>query len=53
MRDRQPCGSVIPPIRYDEVLHERVVTNLAGHPRRVVDAAGRRHAAVAPVLVGP
>ena len=52
MRDRQPCGSVIPPpLRYDEVLRERVVTNLAAHQRRVVDAAGRRHAAVALVLV--
>ena len=52
MRDRQPCGSVRPPpLRYDEVLRERVVTNLAAHQRRVVDAAGRRHAAVALVLV--
>lgn len=52
MRRSQEEGLVIPPpIRYDEALRERVVTNLAGHQRRVVDAAGRRHAAVAMVLV--
>ncbi|WP_228266354.1 NUDIX hydrolase [Ornithinimicrobium ciconiae] len=45
-------GSVIPsPIRYDAGLRERITANLAGHRRRVVDLAGRRHAAVALVLV--
>lgn len=44
--------SVIPPpIAYDAGLRERVVANLAGHRRRVIDPAGQRRAAVALVLV--
>ena len=44
-------AGIPPPLRYDAALRERVVTNLAGHQRRVVELAGRRHAAVALVLV--
>ena len=44
-------GTPPPPIEYDEGLRERVATNLAGHRRRAVDLDGRRHAAVALVLV--
>lgn len=39
------------PVPYDAALRERVATHLAGHERRVADAEGRRHAAVAVVLV--
>ncbi|USQ74767.1 NUDIX hydrolase [Ornithinimicrobium cryptoxanthini] len=48
---KQDASVIPPPIRYDVALRERFVANLAGHQRRVVDLAGRRHAAVALVLV--
>lgn len=38
-------------ITYDEGLRARLATNLAAHDRRVVDLDGRRHAAVAIVVV--
>jgi 8-oxo-dGTP pyrophosphatase MutT (NUDIX family) len=39
------------PILLDDALRERVRTNLAGHDRRKIDLDGRRHAAVAVLLV--
>jgi 8-oxo-dGTP pyrophosphatase MutT (NUDIX family) len=43
---------VVPaPLPYDDALRERVTSNLAVHERRVADIEGRRHAAVAVVLV--
>ncbi|MCB0975837.1 MAG: CoA pyrophosphatase [Acidimicrobiales bacterium] len=39
------------PVSYDEALRERVAVNLAGHSRRTHRLEGRRHAAVAVVLV--
>jgi len=39
------------PLPYDDALRTRVLGHLAGHERRVMDTAGRRHAAVAVVLV--
>ena len=36
---------------YDEGLRERVLANLAGHDRRILELGGNRHAAVAIVLV--
>lgn len=45
-------GAVAPdPLAYDADLRERIVTNLAGHERRVADLADRPHAAVAVVLM--
>ena len=38
-------------IPYDQSLHERVRSNLAGHDRRIVADPTKRHAAVAVVLV--
>lgn len=38
-------------ISYDDALRERIRSHLAGHDRRVVDDATKRHAAVAVVLV--
>ncbi|EUA54213.1 NUDIX domain protein [Mycobacterium intracellulare 1956] len=38
-------------IPYDQVLHERIRSNLAGHERRSVADPAKRHAAVAVVLV--
>jgi 8-oxo-dGTP pyrophosphatase MutT (NUDIX family) len=38
-------------ITYDDVLRDRIRTNLAGHDRRVVVDPTKRHAAVAVVLV--
>lgn len=38
-------------VPYDDVLRARVADNLAGHPRRTIDPAGRKQAAVAVVLV--
>jgi ADP-ribose pyrophosphatase YjhB (NUDIX family) len=43
-----PVGTPIP---YDDALRRRIQTHLAGHDRRVVVDAGKRHAAVAVVLV--
>lgn len=52
MRDQDQATHGIPePIGFDLALREQVATNLAGHQRRVVDLAGRAHAAVAVVLV--
>lgn len=42
---------VPPPLPYDEELRQRIVTNLAGHERRVLALDERRHAAVAIVVV--
>ncbi|WP_313404027.1 CoA pyrophosphatase [Aeromicrobium sp.] len=39
------------PLTYDSALRQRISENLAQHERRVVDTEGRRHAAVAVVLV--
>lgn len=52
MRDPEPgTPGIPPPLPYDEGLRERLRANLAGHQRRVADLTGRRHAAVALVLV--
>ena len=52
MRIPATDGPGIPaPIRYDEGLREQVTANLAGHQRRALSLEGRRHAAVALVLV--
>ena len=40
-----------PPIPYTDELRDRIARNLAGHRRRSVDLDGRKHAAVAVVLV--
>jgi 8-oxo-dGTP pyrophosphatase MutT (NUDIX family) len=39
------------PLPYDTGLRQQIVDHLAGHDRRTVDTEGRRHAAVAVVLV--
>lgn len=39
------------PLPYDEELRHRIASHLAGHERKVADTEGRRHAAVAVVLV--
>lgn len=39
------------PLPYDEALRARVAANLQGHPRRTEPLDGRRHAAVAVVLL--
>lgn len=46
-----PAGGVPPPLRFDEALRERVLHNLRGHRRRVVELGEKRHAAVALVLM--
>lgn len=38
-------------VPYDQLLHERIRCNLAGHERRIVADPAKRHAAVAVVLV--
>lgn len=38
-------------VPYDDALRERIQTHLAGHDRRAVTDATKRHAAVAVVLV--
>lgn len=43
--------TVGPPIPYTTDLRDRIAANLAGHERRAVDLEGRKHAAVAVVLV--
>lgn len=40
-----------PPLPYTDELRDRIAENLARHERRVVDLDGRKHAAVAVVLV--
>jgi 8-oxo-dGTP pyrophosphatase MutT (NUDIX family) len=40
-----------PPIPYDDDLRARIEGNLAAHDRRAIDLDGRRHAAVAILLV--
>lgn len=52
MTQPEPDRAVVPePLAFDGALRERISTNLAGHKRRAVDVEGRRHAAVAVVLV--
>lgn len=43
--------TVPPPVPYDAGLRERIAGHLAAHERRVAPTEGRRHAAVAVVLV--
>lgn len=50
-RVTEEVAAIPAPIPYDARLRERVVANLAGHQRREVPTRGRRHAAVALVLV--
>jgi 8-oxo-dGTP pyrophosphatase MutT (NUDIX family) len=42
---------VPPPLAYDDALRGRIATNLAAHDRRRIELDGRRHAAVAIVVV--
>jgi ADP-ribose pyrophosphatase YjhB (NUDIX family) len=43
--------SAPPPLPYDDRLRARIVGNLRGHRRRVIDVGERRHAAVGIVVV--
>ncbi|WP_068399541.1 NUDIX hydrolase [Kribbia dieselivorans] len=51
MRSTVPAAAAPPALVYDEALRERISGHLARHERRVADLEGRRHAAVAVVLV--
>lgn len=44
-------AAVPTPLPYDDALRGRIAANLAGYERRTLDLDGRRHAAVAIVLV--
>jgi 8-oxo-dGTP pyrophosphatase MutT (NUDIX family) len=47
----EAMSPVPPPLPYDDALRERIAANLAAHRRRAVPLEGRRHAAVAVVVV--